>query len=602
MKKNATFLLLSKGLLFSFIVLIIQSGQSFSKENDSTDSEPFFSITGSASLSADLYDFTSTPTGSQKGRRPPSLYRFLFSPTITIGSFISLPFNLMLTTPETNTITSSISTPSFSQYLQNPANAFGLLNFSPKIGWAQFSLGSHTPSFSKLTAGDQQLFGLGFDLNPGSFRIAASAGSSQRAIEPDYAKNIKGVYRRDMYMGRVSFGNPDATVIGLNMVYTKDDKSSIHNNILALNAAHPLQTDSSIIVPADTVRLRAEEGMVASADLNMKIGDGFIFNMEGAVSSFTRDLDSPINNIDGNPLSSIQTTRTSTRADFAGNADLAFQQTNWGIKLSGLYMGAGFVPVGYLFMQSDRLEFQIAPNLRLFDGAFSLNASLGQRVNNLSETKGEMTTQLIMSGNMNAEITKYLNISANYSNFGIRNNQAVDTLRVENVSQSFSFEPTLTIEQSSMINIIGAGISLDKFDDFNVISGLQSSNNTRTVFATYSNSFINIPLRFGIYGSYMENLLPLETIIIRTLSFNISYSFLKKTLAPALTISKSSNTLGSNPTDDQIFYKFAIRWQATKMITLNTSFGNNNYNYGNPISKGSSFKEYIFHFSISTRF
>ena len=118
----------------------------------------------------------------------------------------------------------------------------------------------------------------------------------------------------------------------------------------------------------------------------------------------------------------------------------------------------------------------------------------------------------------------------------------------------------------------------------------------------YSNSFINIPLRFGIYGSYMENLLPLETIIIRTLSFNISYSFLKKTLAPALTISKSSNTLGSNPTDDQIFYKFAIRWQATKMITLNTSFGNNNYNYGNPISKGSSFKEYIFHFSISTRF
>ena len=104
---------------------------------DSTQNTPWVSVSGNASLTADFYDYTSDPLAAQKGRRPTQLYRLVFNPTITFGGLFAIPFNIMLTLPETNVTTPIIQNPSLGEYILNPANAFGFSSIAPRIGWAQ---------------------------------------------------------------------------------------------------------------------------------------------------------------------------------------------------------------------------------------------------------------------------------------------------------------------------------------------------------------------------------------------------------------------------------------------------------------------------------
>lgn len=572
-------------------------GAALQDTTKAVDSSSFVKVSGSVTLTADFYNYSSTDS-TRPGRRPPALYRLLISPTLSFGDLISLPFNIILTWPETNTITPSTISPTIAQFLQNPANALGFSSFTPTIGWAKFHLGSHSPVLSPLSAGDQQLFGGGFDLTPGKFQFAASAGTSQRAIEPDSAMNVQGAYRRNMYMGRVGFGSHDAAVVGLNVVYARDDTGSLRNTISQIV---PARADT-VVVPADTIHLRAEEGFVASLDAKIQFAEGMSFVAEGAFSSFTRDLRADALVVAGNPLNFLVATRTSTRADFAASAAFTVNEPVWGIKLKGLYMGAGFVPLGFTFNQSDRLEFTVAPSLRLFDNAFSLSGSIGERINNLSGTKAETQTQLIGSLNVNADISDVLNISARYSNFGIRNDQSSDTLKVQTVSQSLSIDPTFTLQSESITHIVSVSFAIDDYKDFNVISGAEGSNDTRTLLGSYTATFSESPLTLNVLGSYMENRISTGVLFIRSIGTSIGYAFLDRTLLPSFSVTASGSTLGANPTDSQIFFKFGIRWKATKVIDVTANVGNNRYNYGTPVPGGGEFQELITQLSVSTRF
>jgi hypothetical protein len=582
------------------LLMCVGSTRAFAQEEEK--SSPFLSVTGSFMVTSDLYSSSASPDSAQPARRPSGLYRLIFTPTLAIGDFISLPFNIILTSPETNTNTPSTPHPTLSQFFENPANSLGFSSFSPKIGWAQFNAGSFTPVLTPLTAGDQQIFGGGFDLKPGSLQFAASVGVAQRAIESDTAHRTIGRYRKDMYTARAAIGKADSSHFGLNVVYAKDAASSLANNIISIAPAHPSPDDPSVTIPTDTVRLRAEEGTVASADFGVAIADGISFQGEAATSIFTRDQSSTEQAIAGNPLGGLLTTRTSTRADFAGNSSLSLRQKLWGISLSGIYMGAGFVPIGYAFFQADRFEWKASPELHLFNRKLDLRGSIGERVNNLSKTKGETSTLLIGSTSMNAEISDAFSLSVSYSNFGLRNDQTSDTLKVQNVSQSLSIDPTLTIMSETMSHMISLSMGLDSYDDFNTITGAQSSNKTRSLVFTYNVSFTKNPLSLGTTETYLENELPTGALIIRSAGVTGGYALFDRKLFPSLSVTTSGSTDGTGVTDDQLFLKAALRWEVIKNVSLQGSWGNNHYNYGNPAIHGSAFKEQLVQLALTTRF
>lgn len=585
---------------FLFFVLAFTSSNLDINAQNSDSTESWFSITGSATATMDLYDFTSDPSGSQAGRRPASLSRLLFSPVLKFGSF-SLPLQLMLTSPETNVTTPIISNPTLSQFFQSPANMLGISSLSQNLGWANFSLGAHTPQFSELSGGDQQIFGGGIDLKPGDFRIAASAGIVQRGVASDLTNGIRGAYQKDMYMAKIGYGKEDSSNVALNLVYSKDNRSSIANNIISILPSRTIDGDSVTIIPADTVRLRAEEGMIASINSKIIITEGIDFKLEGAVSNFTRDMSSPLQDVEGNPFTAFMSSRSSTRTDIAGTTEIGIRMANWGVRLTGLYMGAGFVPIGNPFQQSDRIDVKVSPYLRLFNGDLSINGSIGNRINNLSETKGETLNQLIASANIAANITEEFSINGSYSNFGVRNNNRNDTLRIENVASAFSIDPSYTIVGESLVHVINAGFSKDQFEDFNVFTGALSSNNTTTYLGSYMVSIKEMGLTIGTSGSYMENALPTGAVIIRSIGLNASMSLLERTLFPTASFSVGSSSLGGT-TDSQSFIKAGLRWVAAKWITFGANYGNNNFEYGNIVPRGRSFSERFFQFSATSNF
>ena len=591
-----------------FVVAILACGGVLRAQEespgDTTKTAPWFSISGSASLSSDFYEHSATPFNAQGGRRPAALHRLVFAPTINIGGFLTLPLNLMITYPETNTTTPTLSAPSLQEFFANPANALGLSSFSPKFGWAQFHLGSYTPRMSELSGGDLQLFGGGFDLRPGSVQLAASAGVAQRAVEPDATKNLSGSYRRDMIMARLGFGNPDTTAIGINVVYAKDDTNSIKNTVVSILPGRPLEDDSTVMLPPDTLRLRAEEGIIASLDGKLRIASGVTFSAEGAVSVFTRDQRADTLKDFTNPVGSLFTARTSTRIDGAGSANLSFRFSSWGVTFTGLYMGAGFQPLAYPFIQSDRIDLKVSPVLNLLDGDFTFSGSIGQRVNNLSETKGEAMTQTIANGQLSVRFSDVISLSSSYSNFGIRNNRQnpLDSQRIQNVSESFSIDPMFTFSAASMMHTITASVGIDRYDDFNIVSGVETSNNTRSAMLSYTGMFESIPLTIGATTSYLDNALTAGMLTIQSYGVNASYRMLNGQLIPTLSMTFANSTFGSNPSDAQTFIRGGVRWRATRNITLVGSYGVNSYTYGTTSTRGSDFTEQTLQLSLSTTF
>lgn len=571
---------------------------------DTTKSTPLVSVSGSASVSSDFYEHTAAPLGSQAGRRPAALHRLVFAPTITIGGLVTLPLNLMITYPETNTTTPTLSAPSLQEFFSNPANALGLSSFSPKFGWAQFHLGSYTPRLSELSGGDLQLFGGGFDLRPGSIQLAASAGVTQRAVEPDANRNLAGSYKRSMIMARLGFGNPDTTAVGINFVYAKDDTTSIKNNIVSILPGRPLEGDTSVTLPPDTVRLRAEEGFITSLDTKIRIASGITFSAEGAVSVFTRDQRADTIAAKDNPIGDLFVARTSTRIDGAGSANLSFRFSSWGLTFTGLYMGAGFQPLAYPFIQSDRIDLKVSPMLNLFNGDLTLSGTIGQRVNNLSETKGEAMTQAIANGQLSVRFSDVISLSSTYSNFGIRNNRSnpLDSQRVQNVSESFSIDPMIMFSAGSMMHTVTASIGIDKYDDFNIVSGVETSNNTRSATLSYTGMFESMPLTIGAITSYLENELSAGTLLIQSFGVNASYRLLAGQLVPTLSMTLASSSFGANPSDAQTFVRAGMRWRATKDLTLVGNYGINSYTYGIVSTRGTSFTEQTLQLSVSTTF
>ena len=569
---------------------------------DSSQSTPWVTVTGNASITADFYDHSSDPPGSQAGRRPAQLYRLVFSPTITLGGLISLPFNIMLTLPETNTTTPTIQSPSFGQYITNPANAFGFSSFAPRIGWAQFFLGSHTPQYSTLSNSDLPLFGAGIDFQPLGLRIAASGGVVQRAVEPDSSRGTPATYRRDVYMGRIGTASNDSLTFGLNVVYARDDVSSIQNNVVTIIPQRTVDGDSTIILPADTIRLRPEEGMMASVDVVLGLAKGMNITAEAAVSSFTRDQTSDVKSIDGNPLDLVTTTRVSTRVDLAGTASFNVKSNVWGFSVTTLYMGAGYVPIAQPYQQSDRFEWKVAPSLQLFGGDVAINATVGHRINNLSGTKGETLSQAIYGGTVNAQFSDGFSTMFRYSNFGIRNKRDLDTLRVENVSQSFGIDPSLMIDGEDVLHTLNASLGLDTYDDFNVVSGVESSNDMRSAIINYLGSIKPVPLSVGVNASYVENILFTGLFIVRSVGGMIAYRFLNGDVVSSVSITNSSTTFGPSPSDQQLFFKASVRWRITKTTAFLASYGNNNYTYGNPSSRSTAFTERMIQLALSTSF
>ncbi len=569
------FLLLAAVFVTSVSTLDAQDGAS-----EAEDDECFIRFSGAATLTGDVYIFDSSPANANRPRRPANLWRLILTPTLTFGDVLTLPFNIMISSRDNGVTSTSGGGGDFLSFLRNPGNNLGFLSISPRLGWAQFHLGTHVPMYSELSSGDGQVFGAGVDLRPGKFRFSSSAGSLQRAIEPDSARGIRGSYGRWIYLTKIGYGTEQGSFIDLNIVRSRDDPASVRQ---MPEGAAP------------------QEGTLLTANFRVGFSEQMSATGEAGLSYFTNDM-SASRMADADPaLDGIMLQRISSRLDYAGSFAFLFSENDWSVKASAKYIGAGYVALGYPYMQPDRLEFTLSPRVQLFENRLNINATAGNRTNNLSNTKAETSNQFIGSLNALGVITEDLTVSAGYSNFGIRNNTSMDTLRIETVAQSFNISPTWTIPSAAAVHTISATYSQDAYDDFNVVSGAANSNVTQSILGMYSASLTRIPISATLSYTYLTNDLKAGELTMNSFSLGGSYRIDNGRIVPSLNLTLSTNRLASYTSDRQVYLRASLRWQLSKMFAWTLAASRNDYRYGSS-RPGNSFAETLFQTSLTTRF
>ncbi|MCX6185873.1 MAG: hypothetical protein NTU43_02605, partial [Bacteroidetes bacterium] len=205
------------------VVLIFLSIHFLSQNIFAQESKWKWKFSGNMGLYGDFYSMISDTPGAVAARRPGSSGRFMVNTSLSFGDF-SLPMSMMLSPGQSSVVYPNLPPGNLIDYVRNPNNRIGI---APKYKWAQLMLGTQVPMYSELSVGDLPVFGAGLNLSPGKFRFAVFAGTSQLAINEDTAKNIQGIYARNIYSAKIGYGKEDLSHLYLIASMMEDDTSSL---------------------------------------------------------------------------------------------------------------------------------------------------------------------------------------------------------------------------------------------------------------------------------------------------------------------------------------------------------------------------------------
>lgn len=526
-------------------LILVVLGQCCLAQSDTTKSKVSFS--GSAGSQLEAYSMNANDT-SLKARRMPYNYRIFINPTIKFGDKFSLPFSFSLSQRQTTALYPQVPAEKPLDYITNPYNNVGL---HPKFKWGEFHIGTHTPSYSDLSIGNVPLFGLGFDINPGIFRLAASSGLTSWGSIPDSILGVRPLYQRKVLSAKVGIGKKEKSGFYLNFLKVFDDTTKTKN----------------------FEQINPEEGLVVSADYELKLSEKLKWTGEIGGSIYTPNSNSvAIADSSKDVLSSLGfliTPRLGSIGDGAFISKLEFNATNFGIGLNFKHYGAGFKSLMNPFQQSDIQDITVSPRLHFFKSKWVINGEVGARRNNISGTKIGQSIDKIGLVNTNVTLSKNISVNGSYANFGVENDAQDDTLKVKFISENFNVSLNYQFKLSSLKNTLTFGYNQSEFRDLNIISGVNNNNDSKMYLVAYTVS--KDKLKVGLSGSKIFNNQILRQLDIANSSINVSYT-LKK---PKLTL---SSRLNYNITDidtilrtSQITFRPSIKWQIKKKTALNIS-------------------------------
>jgi hypothetical protein len=504
---------------------------------------------GSVNLSSEMY--------SSQGideRRPHSAYRLVFAPTLVLFDQFRLPFELYLTSEDRG--------------FRQPFNQFGV---NPQFGgWLTLHGGYFSTRISDLTFGDSRILGGGFDLTPGNLRISFLYGMIQKSVDPDTLNGFRGAYERRAWAAKVGYGAESDFHVHLNVMRAWDDSSSLAN------------------VPPDITPM---ENIVTSVQLGIPLfGRALFLSGEFAVSALTNNTRSP--ELDGVPssLSNIFTPRTSSQLDGAASASLMIIPSSvWSVQFTGKWVGPGYVTLGYAQLPSDVMDGTIAPTIRFFENKLMLRGSLGLRYNNLRNTRLATTKRIIGNVGLSLQPAPEWGVDVQYSNYGMQSNARNDTLRIDNISQSFTLSPRYTFQAFGGTSTAFLSYSLQAFTDFNTVTGALSDNKTNTGVVSWINAW---PSTFTSTTSLMYTSAAMQLLetMVRSVTETIGYSFFGNKLSTSLTAGYTAvRTTGD---DGQFTGRLTLGYSPGTWGTFTMSLSTSQYNF-DPSSASASYREHM---------
>jgi hypothetical protein len=549
------------------IILIVSLLALLSEKDFAQDVKSKFQISGTAGVSYEHYGLSRKPTGwtGFTPRKPWNQVRFNFTPEMKFGKNFSLPFNFNFAMKPTNFAGpyAGIKKQSFGQFITNPMNNFGL---NPKYKWAELQLGTQYLNYSDLSTGDIGVFGVGFDLRPGTYIFKFFTGLSQQGINYfNGPPTVNGSYKKKNWMFSIGKAKEGKYELAFNFVKAKDDSNSVITRPLTI---------------------KPQEGFTMSFVGKAFLKGGFYVNAEAAQSLYTKDLLQPEDTSRPSFKPFIKA-HTSTVKDYAADFAVGRKSKNFDIGAKLKYIGAGFQTPGYPFMLPDRFDYTLNTRFNAWKdstGGYKMNviASAGQRVNNVSSTTLR-AKQFIANLNWFTQFNEHWNLNVSYNNFGFETPSGINPFGIKNVSNDFGVNPSYTGGNDKVIHLVSLNYNYSKYNERDVLTGLTTSNNTHTALLTYVPTFLtkNISPDFSLM--YFYNSVPGFKLTLITFSCGASMQAIKKKMNLRTQLQYNYSKTNSFKNNNNLIASLTSDWKVTKKLTWNVYISSNQFKYGNEI-------------------
>lgn len=492
---------------------LVSKGQAL----DQFDTKKGLTLNGSLGLNAIAY----TASGIDSRRDPFNVY---LTGNLNIGLFgYSFPFTFQYSNRTTN----------FTQ----PFNSF---QFAPSYKWAKLYLGTASMSFSSYTLAGHQFSGLGVELTPGKWDIAAMYGRLKRAVEPDFDNPEIGEpsYKRIGYGAKVGY---------------TDDWGSVTISFFAAS-----DRESSILSPPPEAQLIPMSNIAMGVVARKNFLKQFYVTAEYTFSILSKKPSTLLLENTETPTGLV---KQATKQYFDVIAGGVGYQNKWmGLQFRYERVAPDYQTLGGYYFTNDMQNITILPMLKLMDGKLSMTGNLGFQRDNLNGVKGTKTKRFVGAANATYVPNEKWNFTGAYSNFNSYTRHRIqedptfrdelDSLNFYQISQSFNAGAGYNFgskdqRQSIMLNLAYQVSSEEQKANPDLGgSDIYTGNIAYTFAITPKNLSVSIAGNFTHSSSQSMNSLFIGP------SATLSKGWLKNILRSSLGVSYSHNSTSSNGIDN----------------------------------------------------
>lgn len=247
-------------------------------------------------------------------------------------------------------------------------------------------IGTTYPSYTPFTMQGVPISGINVEFNPGWFYIAATAQKNQKPID-----NVS--FRRDLYSGRIGYGQMDKSHFYITGLYANDKAGSIlvdsTNQLLTPNSNYLFGIQGKLNLFRDKLSFEAE---AVGSMLTRDNRDADLENK--SIPSFVKNMFHP---------------KISSQIDYSYSIKSIFdnQKSNTKVTASLKMVGPGFVTLGNPTLRGDKMEIETKISQKFINKQVSVTASFKWFRDNLISSKRYTTNTTIPNLTVNLNFKGY---------------------------------------------------------------------------------------------------------------------------------------------------------------------------------------------------
>ncbi len=528
-------------------------------------------------FNAELSGETSNRKGTGSERKPTFGYTLL-TPSV---SLYGIPFGLnAMISSENSERRQNINSVSFF-YDVEPAkgivqekieaegedNVPGLMKFFSYFN--SFGIGTNYASYTAFTMQGAPVSGLSFEFNPGWFYLATALQRNQKPIDSI-------AFRRDLYAGRIGFGQKDNSHIIFTGLYAKDLSNSILidslNRILTPNSNYVFGIDGKLNLFDDALSI---DGEISAAMLTRDNRDPDLTNED--IPQFVRNIFQP---------------KISSQIDYAYTLKTTYNNINSATRvLAGVRMiGPGYTTLGNPSLRKDRFEVEGRIDQKFLERQLSFSVFTKYYYDNLINSKQTRTKTISPGLTVGLRFKKYPSLNFSYMPSFMSNDATDPNKKIDYKNHLLTSSAGYTFPVEKINFNTNVGYIFNKATSLDTAMGYTSNSffiNENLIF----DSPLTLSFTFGMnFLDYFDN-----SNRITSVDGNIGYTFFERwnnIIGVAYSVEKTNS--------NKVYLYLNSSYDLSENIVLDFRIENNYFK--DEISSSNDYKEIIARSTIRLRF